>query len=395
MLTTVDILRSLVSIPSVSSLSNVPLLHAVSDLLKPCGWSVEWIPYTAADGVQKANLLALPTRFRDALPEIDLLFVCHTDTVPYRGSWAEATTLTERDGVLHGCGSCDVKGSLAGLLGASLAVDVEQMQSSVAFAFTSEEEIGCIGATRLAASGVVRPRRVVVCEPTSLHPATAGKGYGLAQVTVRGQEAHSAFPIRGVSAITIAAELILKIYQLVGCGNSEPDGRFTPPHTTFNVGLLHGGTAKNIIAGECRFQVEWRPLPSEDPAAGGERVRQLAAKIEAAHSGCSIEVEALRADSGFMDDPSAGETFGATLSLLLARPQTGISFGSEATRFASLGAEVVVIGPGDMETAHSERECVPIVELNAWTELVKHLLLQGTTIFSNPREPLYADSLSS
>lgn len=395
MTATIDILRTLVAIPSVSSLSNAALLDAITQLLEPRGWHVERYPYTAQDGLTKANLVAIPSRFFATLPEVDLLFVCHTDTVPYRSGWSEATELTEKDGVLHGCGSCDVKGSLAGLLAAALAVDAEQMPTSVAFAFTAEEEIGCIGATRLAASGELRPKRVVVCEPTSLRPATAGKGYGLAEVTVRGQEAHSAFPVKGVSAIGIAAELILRVNELAGGAGAKTDLRFVPPHTTFNVGVVQGGSAKNIIAGECRFLVEWRPLPSEDPAAGGELVRQLAMKLEASHPGSSIEVQALRADPGFTDRASTIETLGSALSRLSQRPQTGISFGSEATRFAALGAEIVVIGPGDMETAHSERECVPVVELNAWTELVKSLLLRGTTSASEPREIADAYSLSS
>jgi len=43
----------------------------------------------------------------------------------------------------------------------------------------------------------------------------------------------------------------------------HPD--FDPPYTTFNVGLIRGGSAKNVIPGECRFTIEWRPIPGQDP----------------------------------------------------------------------------------------------------------------------------------
>ena len=94
-----------------------------------------------------------------------------------------------------------------------------------------------------------------------------------------------------------------------------------------------------------------------------------------AHPQCRIEVRVLRADAGFANHSAS--RLGSALSRMLGRPETGISFGSEATRFAALAEEAVVIGPGDMETAHSERECVPLGELEEWTETVKSLLLHG------------------
>jgi len=368
-----EILAQLVAIPSVSSMSNLALLDAIAAILEPHGWRTLRQAYSAADGLEKANMLAVPERFQNALPEVDLLFVCHTDTVPYSQNWPEATHLREDEGQLHGCGSCDVKGALAGLLAAALAIEQDKLHAPVAYAFTAEEEIGCIGATRLAASGLVRPRRVIVCEPTSLHPGTAGKGYGLAQVRVYGHEAHSAFPAKGVSAIHVAAQMIVRLEQ-EQASSPVTDALFTPPYTTFNVGVVKGGTAKNILAGECEFLVEWRPVPGEDPKLGGELVQRLAAEV-AAQYGCAIDAEILRADRGFRN--SDASRLGPRLEELLQRSQMGISFGSEATRFASATTEAVIIGPGDMQTAHSERECIPISELTEWTAIVEQLLRHG------------------
>jgi acetylornithine deacetylase len=370
--TSAEILKELVAIPSVSNVSNIPLLDAIAAILEPAGWWIRRFPYKATGGLEKANLLAVPQRFRNTLPDVDLLFVCHTDTVPYQPGWTSATQLREVEGNLHGCGSCDVKGAMAGLLSAARQVDADAIHAPVAYAFTAEEEIGCIGAARLAASGAIRARLVMVCEPTSLRPAIAGKGYGLAQVGVSGHEAHSAFPAKGASAINAAAQFIVALEREQAKG-SLSDSLFNPPHTTFNVGAVQGGTAKNIIAGECTFLVEWRPLPSEDPRAGGQLLEALAEQI-APRTGCAIHVDVLRADRGFAN---AALGLSDSLSRILGRVETGISFGSEATRFAALAEQVVVIGPGDMETAHSERECVPAGELQEWTEAVKHLLLHG------------------
>jgi acetylornithine deacetylase len=373
--TPTEILRELIAVPSVSALSNLPLLDTIAALIEKQGWETRRFPFFADDGVEKANLLVVPRQFVSSLPALDLLFVCHTDTVPYRHDWMAATRLEERDGFLHGCGACDVKGSLAALLAAALQVNASALRIPVGFAFTADEEVGCIGARRFVASGAVRPRRVIVCEPTSLRPATAGKGYGLAEVRVLGHEAHSAFPGKGVSAIAIAARLIVAIEQLANSAGQPVDSRFDPPRATFNVGVLQGGTAKNIIAGECNFLVEWRPLPQQEPQEGGHSLKRLAAEIEAAHPNCRIEVSILRAEPGFRNP--ATSNLGPLLGQILGLPETGISFGSEATRFNAIAEEVVVVGPGDMETAHSERECIPVQELNLWTETVKNLLLYG------------------
>ncbi len=370
-MTAVEILRELVAIPSQSALSNVPVIDYAAKLLDAHGWYTERQGYAAADGTAKENLIAVPVQHRAALPEVALAFVCHTDTVPY--TWAGALELTERDGMLHGCGSCDVKGSLACLLAAALSIDAAELRQPVALILTADEEVGCIGATRLAATGTIHPRRAVICEPTSLRPATAGKGYGLAEVRVTGHEAHSAFPAKGVSALMVAAEMLLALRALHEADEAE-DALFDPPHTTYNVGVLQGGTAKNIIPGECTFLVEWRSLPSEPPAAGGERVQRLGREVAARNPQAAIKVKIVRADAGFARPPKSG--LGDALSGLLGRKPTGISFGSEATRFSPLGTEVVVVGPGDMHTAHSERECVPIVELMEWTSAVRELMLK-------------------
>lgn len=370
-----EILRELVRIASPSAVSNAPLIALVKQMLDGSGWVTRPVTYKDGGGKEKINLIVVPEQHAEALPKVDLVFVCHTDTVPFRAEWEGALRLEERDGKLHGCGACDVKGSLACLLAAALSVDGKKLTKAVALVLTADEEIGCIGAMRLLDAGAIAPRMAVICEPTSLHPATAGKGYGLAQVRVTGKEAHSAFPEKGVSAIAVAAQMVSAIAGLERAAGEIEDGLFAPPRTIFNVGLMQGGTAKNIIPGECTMTVEWRPVPGEDAARGGRRLQGLAREIEARNVGCRIEVEVLRADAGFTR--AEGSKLGPMLAEMLGREEKGISFGSEATRFARVAQEVVVVGPGDMYTAHSDRECVSIAELTEWTECVKKLM-RGT-----------------
>jgi acetylornithine deacetylase len=370
-MTPTEILRELVAIPSISALSNRPVIEAATRILEDSGWTTQLFAYLDSSNVEKINLVARPQHKSEAT-KIDLAFVCHTDTVPFAAeAWPSATTLEERDGFLHGCGACDVKGSLAGILAAIGQTNAAEIRNSVALILTADEEIGCVGATNLLAAQNLRVHSVLICEPTSLRPAVAGKGYGLAEVVIRGKEAHSAFPQQGRSAIYAAAKMVTAI-EGHAQADSASNALFDPPHTTFNVGTVHGGTAKNIIPGECRFLVEWRPIPGEDATAALAWLQKLAAEIQATSPGCSIHVEGRRTEPGFAYSPQS--PFVQALTGQLGRQPTGVSFGSEATRFAKIADEVVVLGPGNMHTAHSDRECIPVAELEAFTECVRALL---------------------
>jgi acetylornithine deacetylase len=371
------ILRQLVAIPTPSAISNLPLLHWVAAFLEPRGWLVELLPYVDDAGVEKSNLIARPV-VSSSDGQIDLAFVCHTDTVPFAANWACALALDERDGHLHGCGSCDVKGALACFLAAVSALEPNAIRAKVALILTADEEIGCKGMERLLADRNLRIGSAIVSEPTSLRSGIAGKGYGLAKIVVEGREAHSAFPQQGVSAISIAARLIVRIENVfkIRGHNALTDPLFDPPRTTFNIGVIEGGTAKNIIPGRCSFLVEWRAIPDEAPAEVLAELRHLIAEAQLQEPQAVVQLESLRTEPGFSPTPKG--RLQLRLAGMLATEPVGISFGSEASRVACIADEVIVIGPGDMHTAHSDRERIPVAELECWTGVLKKLLTSGT-----------------
>jgi acetylornithine deacetylase len=363
-----DILRELVAIPTQSSVTNILLLQWVAAYLEPLGWQIEWLRYIDDAGIEKANMIARPKGLFNS--QIDLAFLCHTDTVPYAANWPDALRLDQRDGYLHGCGSCDVKGALACFLAAVSAIASDVLRPGIALMLTADEEIGCKGMERLLAATNLHIASAIVSEPTSLRPGIAGKGYGLARITVQGREAHSAFPNKGVSAISIAVRLIASIEDKFK--HEQTDSLFDPPHTTLNIGVIEGGTAKNIVPGRCSFLVEWRAIPSDHPGNIVQHLQAVIAEAQSANPRAEILFEALRAEPGF--SPSLSGPLQLHLAGLLSRHPVGISFGSEASRVAHIAREVIVIGPGDMQTAHSNRECVPIAELDLWTATLQSLL---------------------
>ena len=360
-------LADLVKIDSVSSRSNAEIIEYLEDRCSALGLITRRFPYLDELGVEKINLVALSAD----VPEVELALVGHTDTVPYDPHWSEATNLTERDGKLYGRGSCDTKGFIAAAL---TAIENVNINKPLALIFTADEEIGLRGAKQLAEAKPLRVRYSIVGEPTSLKPIRAGKGYSLAEVIVKGREAHSAYPAIGASAVFRAARLINRLESIAEQLKKDQHEAFDPAYTTLNIGLIHGGSAKNVLAGECRFTLEWRPVPTQP----SEHVLELfRAAIDAERKldpGLECEVDANRQDTGFETAPDS-----PLIKLLedATGNQSGtVAFGTEAAQMKLLGGEAVVIGPGDIREAHRTGEFVPIDELERCTEVLRQSIQQ-------------------
>ena len=360
-----ETLAELVRIASVSSHSNAEIIEYLERRCAEMHLVTQRFPYLDDFGIEKFNLIALS----NPTTEVELALVGHTDTVPYDPRWTDATNLIERDGKLYGRGSCDTKGFIAAALTALETIELSQLTKPLALIFTADEEIGLRGAKKLAEVKPLRVRYSIVGEPTSLKPIRAGKGYSLAEVIVKGREAHSAYPALGASAVFRAARLINRLEAIAVQLKEDQHAAFDPPYTTLNIGLIHGGSAKNVLAGECRFTLEWRPIPTQSSDHVLKLFKAAIQEETQADPDFKCEVDASRADSGFETAPDS------PLIKLLERA-TGndsgtVAFGTEAAQMMALGAESVVIGPGDIREAHRTGEFVPITELERCAEILK------------------------
>jgi acetylornithine deacetylase len=258
------------------------------------------------------------------------------------------------------------------VLAAVSEVPLAFLAKRLAVVLTADEEIGCVGAKHLVREQAIRSRYAVIGEPTGLRPIRAGKGYALAEIVVRGREAHSAFPAQGRSAIYDAAYIISAIEMLSQRVALQQNPDFDPPFTTLNAGLIQGGTAKNIVPGECRITMEWRPIPGQDPAWVADQLRAEISKCARERPGLKAELNVLRSDPPF--EPGATHNLASILESISNRTATTVAFGTEAAHLSPLMEEIVVFGPGDMTTAHRTGENVPIDELLRCVGILRTLI---------------------
>jgi len=374
-----EILAKLVSFPTVSRDTNLPL--------------VEWVEtYLASYGIQSQRIMS-PCGTKAHLyaqvgPNDDggVILSGHTDVVPVDGqAWtSDPWTLTERDGKLYGRGSCDMKGFDALALFAMGRASTLPLKRPLQLAFSFDEEVGCVAVVDLVETmlgALPRAREVIVGEPTMMKVVTGHKGGLGYHVHVRGHEVHSSLLPYGVSAIMQAAKLIdwanQRNVENAARAPSELAVRFVPPFTTLHVGEIEGGTAHNITAKDCRFFIEFRFVPGESPD-------DWASLFEAKAAELSTEMQKVHPDTGFDLKPGfalpalAPETDGPAEAL--ARRLTGdngqhvVSYGTEGSQFQVRGYSTVICGPGDIAQAHQPDEFLSLEQLAAGEAFIDRLL---------------------
>jgi len=359
----IDILASLVSFDTTSRLSNLALIEWVEAYLDGHGVAHRRVPNH--DGT-KSNLLATV----GPAVEGGVVLSGHTDVVPVDGqAWVtDPFVLTPKDdGRIYGRGTCDMKGFLALALAAVPDLVAVEPKMPVHLAFSYDEEIGCLGAPDLIAmiaAELPRPALVVVGEPTDMVAVSGHKGISTFTVTVTGKEAHSSQTHLGVSAIMEAVKLMASLSALAERleREADPASPFVPKHTTLTIGILHGGTAGNILARECAFQFDVRCPPGQEPLKILESFFAEVAAVDAAlktrfpEAGAKI---AQRSGTPGMavEKDGAAEAFARRLAGDNGPPRV-VPYAAEAGQFQQAGYSTVICGPGSIDQAHQANEYV-------------------------------------
>ena len=266
------LLARLIAIDSVSDSSNLPIVDFVEAYLRSHGLKARRAPNAAGD---KAAILAtIGPRVAGGI-----VLSGHTDVVPVEGQpWSSPPfRLREAVGRLYGRGACDMKGFDACVLAMAPAFRDAGLKRPVHIVLSYDEETTCLGSRDVIAwfgEDEPLPGAAIVGEPTMMAVADAHKSVATFRTLVTGREAHSALPALGANAVAVAADIVSEIGRLARVYEEGPlDRRFTPPYSTLHVGMIRGGTARNILARECVFHWEFRGLPGVTTASAMAKVQ--------------------------------------------------------------------------------------------------------------------------
>jgi acetylornithine deacetylase len=375
--TSEQMLARLVAFDTTSREGNLPLIEFVERYLDIWGIPHLRVDYEAG---RKTNLYATIG------PDIagGIVLSGHTDVVPVDGqAWtSNPFELVEKDGRLYGRGSCDMKGFIAVALAMVPAFKAARLKIPIHLALSCDEEVGCKGVRPLVAhmrDHLKKPRAVIVGEPTSMKVVNAHKSAITFATEVTGHEAHSSLTHHGVNAILVAGELLAEISRIRSEVEAagDPSGRFDPPYSTVHVGLIEGGTAKNIIPRRCSFQWETRLLPTADPEEVPQRFERFSRSLEPAMKALAPEAGIATARTNVVPSlaPEANSlTEHLALYLAQANGTHAVSYCTEAGLFQQIGIPSVVCGPGSIGQAHKPDEYIEVSELRKCEAFMRRLI---------------------
>jgi len=324
----------LVDIPSVSG-SEGPLATAVERTLTT-------LPHLVVQ--RDGNAIVARTEF--GLPE-RVLLAGHLDTVPVYGNLPSRLD----NGLLYGCGSCDMKAGVAVQL--RLAAQLTTATRDVTYVFYDCEEVEAErnGLLRLSRSSpqLLAADFAVLLEPTGAVVEGGCQGTLRADVIARGERAHSARAWLGRNAIHAAGGIldVLRSYQ-----PRQPVVDGLAYHEGLNAVGISGGVAGNVIPDECVVSVNYRFAPDRSADAAAAHVQDVFA---------GFEVQVTDVASGARPGLSrpAAASFVAAVG---GAPRAKLGW-TDVARFDALGIPAVNYGPGDPQQAHTQGEYVELAQI--------------------------------
>ena len=364
-----EVANRLVAFDTVSAKSDRDAMEYIAAELSPRGFKTAIQPIDLF-GVAQANLVAWvgPRRAEG------LIISGHVDVVPFDGQpgWERDPLKLELAGErIYGRGTTDMKGFIAQCLDAARTLDSSRLTRPLVFVFTASEEVGCLGAHRVAPalkqilSETPVPRLAWIGEPTSWNVSHAHKSIVSFGVTVRGIGGHSGAPARGVNAIAVMARVIDTIgrYQQELAARRPakyleifPDA----PCDVLNFGTVHGGIALNMITEECKLRVSYRSLPDADPLSVYHEIERRVAALDGHdYAGrehrAKIELAVMNVVPP-LDSPRGTALEAALFAVTGANTSGGALYATDGGWFTGSGITSLICGPGDLEQAHQPNE---------------------------------------
>lgn len=308
-----------------------------------------------------------------ARPGRHLLLCGHTDTVPANeGEIGVGFSGEIRDGRLHGRGAVDMKGAVAAMAAAVVALDGRLPAGRLTLAAVIDEEMESLGAEQLVETSF-RADGAVVGEPTSNRIALGHKGLEWLEIHFEGRSAHGGTPDQGVNAVSAAGELITLVErELKPRLAARRHPILGPP--TINFGTIKGGDQPSTVAAHCVLALDRRTVPGESFQSIVAELTELLGRVERNFPGLSTAVRRVPGGMGnllhvaLVTSPESPLALAAVAARRRAVGDPGPFAAFPAWTDGALlsgysGIPTLVLGPGDLSLAHSPRESVATAEI--------------------------------
>ena len=345
---TVDLLRALGKIPA-------PSHHEE----KRAEFVRNWLTAQGAEGVyiDEALNVIYPIGVTADNPVVAIM--AHTDIV---FPDTEELLMREEDGKLYAPGIGDDTGNLVVLLMAAKYIAEHQPEPNVGVlivANSCEEGLGNLkGSKQIMADFEGRVQELISLDGGLENVINDAVGSCRMKVTIRAQGGHSFGDFGNTNAIVQMAELIQALYQ-----KKAPE----KAKTTYNVGVIEGGTTVNSICGECSMLYEYRSENRECLAEMGEFFQATIADFRARGVDVSVEVLGLRPCTGDVDPVKLADLTERMANIL--REFTGNekigqhAASTDANSALAIGVPAATIGAIDGSGAHTRGEWVDLSSL--------------------------------
>lgn len=372
--------QALIRIPSVNPPGEeAAVAQYLAEYLEKAGLRVEVTEVLPG----RPNVVAT-AEFGDGGPT--LLLNGHTDVVAVGDGWDGDPFAGEvRDGKLYGRGAADMKGPLAAMIAATLAVKRARVLSAgrIVVACVMGEEYGGLGTRDLVRQGL-RADHAIVGEPSELLPVIAHKGTVRYEIGVEGKAAHGSVPEAGVNAIYKMADIVLELRRL----HQELTRRRAHPLVgppSLNVGTIAGGSGTCIVPARASITIDRRVVPGE-PVEGAtqeleailaelrRRDPELRARLILQNVAPAMEVAA--------EEPVVRVVRRSARAVLGRDPGVhGWTATADSNMLVNdLKIPTVIFGPGSIaKVAHQANEYVPVDELHAATEVYARVMVELLT----------------
>jgi succinyl-diaminopimelate desuccinylase len=324
-----------------------------------------------------------------------LLLCGHLDVVPaLPEGWSHDPFSGDiADGYVWGRGSTDMKGGCAALIAAYQELADAGTEPSVQFAFVADEESGGEHGIRvLLEKDLLGPKECIIAEPSPpLSPCIGQKGLCRLELCFTGVPGHgSLYPQVGVSAVMEAFSLLEYLRALHARDFPVEEGlkglveqssqvleetfgipgvRDVLTRVMFNPGRIEGGEKANIVAQQCRMELDVRiPL--------GCSTEHLISLIKANAKNATVRV--MNASEPSLTDAGAPlvKAICAEVERVYAAPAVPILqwAASDARALRRAGFDVVDYGPGELGLLHGVDERISIEDLNKAVDVYKGVI---------------------